>query len=237
MRMARRDLLRLGVASGVAFSLSNAPGPATFAAGGAQTLSPDEALDRLMTGNARFVAGSLVSPNQSPQRRAVLASGQSPYAAVLGCADSRVPPEIVFDEGLGDLFVVRVAGNAPSTELIASIEYAVGVLNVPLVMVLGHSACGAVAATAKAVVDGVPLPSGHLQSLAAELEPAVRLVQDQPGDLVDNAITRNVQIAVGRLASEDPILSDAFTNGAAKIFGARYELDSGRVMLLPRLIA
>jgi carbonic anhydrase len=207
------------------------------AAANPTSLTPDEALARLVAGNARFAAGAPSSPNQTPARRASLIGGQSPHAVVLSCADSRVPPEIVFDEGLGDLFVVRVAGNAPSSQIIASIEYAVVSLEAPLIMVLGHSSCGAVVATVSSVLEGTPLPSGHLEALVAELAPAVLQVQQEPGNLADNAITRNVQIVVNRLAGEDPILSAAVQSGTLKIVGARYELESGVVNLLPRLMS
>jgi carbonic anhydrase len=188
-----------------------------------------------MDGNARFVAGGLTSPHQTPARRSDLTSGQSPFAVILGCADSRVPPEIVFDAGLGDLFVRRVAGNAPSTQLIASIEYGVGVLHAPLIMVLGHSSCGAVQAAVDSIAQGKPLPTGHLQDLINELAFAVTAVQSQPGDPTDSAITRNVQIAVQQLSVLDPILLAGVMAGSLKIVGARHDLAGGRVTRVPQL--
>ena len=236
MQLDRRGFLRLGLAS--AASTPFLAGAAPLQAAGPapdQPMTPDDALATLMAGNARFVSGGLTSPNQSPARRSALTSGQSPYATILGCADSRVPPEILFDAGLGDLFVVRVAGNAPSTELIASIEYAVGVLHSPLVMVLGHSSCGAVDAAMKFIVKGTPLPTGHLQNLVNDLAFAVTAVQSLPGDLTDNAITRNVQVAVQELLAVDPILGSGVAAGSLKIVGARYDLASGRVSPVPPL--
>jgi carbonic anhydrase len=131
--------------------------------------------------------------------------------------------------------VVRVAGNAPSSELIASIEYGAGVLKAPLVMVLGHSACGAVGAAVKSVVDGVALPTAHLQSLVDDLSPAVAQIQAQPGDLLENAIRRNVQLAVLTLSAQDPILAAGVAAGSVRIVGAHYDFASGEVTLVPPL--
>ena len=236
MQFDRRQLFRLSLASTASLALGAGPAAVWGAdAPAGPSLTPAQALQRLMDGNARFVAGQMTSPNQNAARRAAVASGQSPYAIILGCADSRVPPEIVFDEGLGDLFVVRVAGNAPNSQLIASIEYGVGVLKAPLVMVLGHSACGAVEAAVKSIIDGTPLPSGHLQSLIDELSPAVTQIQAEPGDLTDNAITRNVQLAVQALAVQDPILASGVAAGSLRVVGARYDLASGKVTMVPPL--
>jgi carbonic anhydrase len=236
MELHRRNLLRLGIASTASLALFGGTLPAQGAdAPSGASPTPDEALKRLMDGNARFVSQQMTRPNQTNARRTALAAGQSPYAIILGCADSRVPPELVFDEGLGDLFVVRVAGNAPNPQLIASIEYGVGVLNAPLVMVLGHSSCGAVAAAVKSIVNGTPLPTGHLQSLIDELSPAVTQIQAEPGDLTANATTRNVQLAVQALAGQDPLLASAVAQGSLKVVGAQYDLASGSVTLVPAL--
>ena len=232
----RRSLFRIGAASTLTAGLS--AGWRTVAMADSTSgppMSPPQALQTLMAGNMRFAAGALTSPHQDPARRASVAAGQSPFAIVLGCADSRVPPEIVFDAGIGDLFVVRVAGNAPNPELIASIEYGVGVLNAPLVMVLGHSACGAIAAAIKSVVDGTPLPSPHLRSLIADLSPAVTQIQAEPGDLTQNATVRNVQLAVQQLSVQDPILAVAVAAGTLQIVGATYDLSSGAVSPVPPL--
>jgi len=236
MQMDRRGLFRWGIASTA--SLAGLGGlPAAWGADAPpdQPPTPDEALQRLLDGNARFVSQQTTRPNQTTARRTALAAGQSPYAIILGCADSRVPPEIVFDEGLGDLFVIRVAGNAPNPQLIASIEYGVGVLKAPLVMVLGHSSCGAVAAAVKSIVNGTPLPTAHLQSLIDELSPAVTQIQAEPGDLTANATTRNVQLAVQALAAQDPLLLSGVTQGSLKVVGAHYDLASGSVTLVPPL--
>ena len=142
-------------------------------------LSPDAALDRLMKGNARYVEGVSKRHDFSHEREP-LRTGQNPFAGVLSCADSRIAPEYCFDTSRGDIFVCRVAGNFASDENIASFEYAVQVLNTPLILVLGHDACGAVDATAKSIKDGTTLP-GHLPALVAALSPAVKAVQGEPG--------------------------------------------------------
>ncbi len=155
-------------------------------------ITPDAALKRLLDGNARYIAGTTQRYDFRHQREA-LSSGQNPFAAILSCADSRIAPEFCFDTARGDVFVCRVAGNFATEEIIASLEYAVQVLNTPLIMVLGHEACGAIDATIKSIKDGTTLP-GHLPSLVHALTPAVNAVQGQPGDLLANAIKNNVAI-------------------------------------------
>ncbi len=152
-----------------------------------------------MEGNARYVKGESRRHDFRHEREA-LSKGQNPFAAVLSCADSRIAPEYCFDTARGDLFVCRIAGNFASDEMVASLEYAVQVLNTPLILVLGHEACGAVDATIKSIKDGTTLP-GHLPSLVDAIRPAVEAVQGQPGDLLDNAIRRNVALNVDKLKS------------------------------------
>ena len=151
-------------------------------------VSPDEALDRLMKGNARYVEG-ISRRHDFKHEREALAGGQNPYAAILSCADSRIAPEYAFDSGRGDLFVCRVAGNFANDDSVASLEYSVAVLKTPLFVVLGHESCGAVDATIKSLKDNTTLP-GHLPSLVAALAPAVKAVADQPGDKLVNATRR-----------------------------------------------
>ncbi len=160
-------------------------------------VSPDAALDRLMQGNGRYVEG-VSKRHDFRHEREALSTGQNPFAAVLSCADSRIAPEYCFDTARGDLFVCRIAGNFASDEVVASLEYAVQVLNTPLILVLGHEACGAVDATIKSVKDGTTLP-GHLPSLVAAIKPAVDAVQGQSGDMLGNAIRRNVTLNVEKL--------------------------------------
>jgi carbonic anhydrase len=157
-----------------------------------------------------------------------LRTGQNPFAAVLSCADSRIAPEYCFDTARGDIFVCRVAGNFASDEIVASLEYAVQVLNTPLIMVLGHDACGAVDATAKSIKDGTTLP-GHLPTLVAAISPAVKAVQGESGDMLDNAIRRNVILNVEKLKTTGPILTTFVDNKKVRIVGGIYKMASGRV--------
>jgi carbonic anhydrase len=191
-------------------------------------VSAEQALARLMEGNARFTAGRMKHANQSACRREVIATGQRPYAIILGCADSRVPPELVFDEGLGDLFVVRVAGNVADADGIGSIEYAVEHLGVKLVVVLGHERCGAV----QAAVKGGEAP-GHISMLVAALRPAVKAAGHLPGDAVHNTVQVNAMLTRDQLRNSPPILKELAESGKIKIVAARYSLDSGQVEILP----
>jgi carbonic anhydrase len=188
---------------------------------------PDRALRELIAGNKRYVAAKVMRPHQAPTRRADVAKGQHPFAIVLGCADSRVPPEIVFDQGLGDLFVVRVAGNIADDAALASLEYAVEHLGPRLIVVLGHERCGAV----DAAVKGGEAP-GHLSSLVTAIAPAVTASQGKPGDRLDHAVRANVARVVEQLRSSEPILAPMVKAGKVQVVGCRYDLDSGAVELL-----
>ena len=230
--VARRTVLKLAAAAVAGLALP----AATFAQGAKvppkpeNVLSPDAALDRLMKGNARYVEGVSRRHDFSHEREP-LRTGQNPFTAVLSCADSRIAPEYCFDTGRGDVFVCRVAGNFASDELVASLEYAVQVLNTPLIMVLGHDACGAVDATIKSLKDGTTLP-GHLPSLATAISPAVKAVQSDAGDLLDNAIRRNVRLNVEKLRAAGPILSKFVDDKKIRVVGGIYKLASGKVELL-----
>jgi carbonic anhydrase len=219
-----RSIVRILLAApalAVAFcasSLASETGPA---------LKADDSLARLIAGNKRFVAGSTTHPDQSVAHRAELAGGQHPYAIVVACADSRLSPEIIFDEGLGDLFVVRNAGNLLDNHVYASLEYAVEHLHVPLVVVLGHTKCGAVTAA----VAGGELP-GHLPSIAESLAPAVTMAKKKPGDPVDNAVRINARLGAAALAGLEPILSEAVKEGKLKVVAARYDIATGQVEFL-----
>jgi carbonic anhydrase len=190
-------------------------------------LSPDEALKNLLDGNARYVASKSVHPDQTTKRRTEVAAGQHPFAVILGCADSRVPPELIFDQGLGDLFVIRVAGNVASAEVLGSVEYAVEHLGVPVVMVLGHEKCGAVKATAEHEDGDV-----HVASLVKAIEPAVHEARQQKGDLVHNAVACNVKNAARTIAAATPTLKSLIAAGKLKVIGADYDLATGKVDLL-----
>jgi len=195
---------------------------------------PDETLRALVDGNGRFVSGQAEGPRRRPEDWRSLAGGQSPVAAVVGCADSRVPPELVFDQGVGDLFVVRVAGNlvaSPGYKVTGSLEYAVAELGVALVVVLGHTGCGAIKAAMKHIADG-DAPPGAIKELVAALKPAVARAKGRPGDPVDNAIAANVELGVDRLRKLSPILAPAVRAKRLKVVGGVYDLPSGRVAMI-----
>jgi carbonic anhydrase len=190
-------------------------------------LSPAAALKRLKQGNQRYVEG-VARRHDFKHEREVLAGGQNPYAAILSCADSRIAPEYAFDSGRGDLFVCRVAGNFANDDTVASMEYAVAVLAVPLILVLGHQRCGAVDATIKSLKDAEPLP-GHMPSLVAAIAPAVKAVSQKPGDALDNAIRQNVVDNVAKLRGATPILSAAVEQKKLDVVGGIYRLKDGEV--------
>lgn len=196
--------------------------------GAAPAVSAKDALDRLTTGNKRFVAGALTHPAQSASRRTETAAGQHPFAIVLTCADSRLSPEIIFDQGIGDLFVVRNAGNLLSDHVIGSIEYAVEHLHASLVVVLGHSKCGAVSAA----VAGGEAP-GHIKSIVATLAPAAAAGKKKPGDPVENAVRIGAKLSAAALAQAEPILSEFVKAGKVKVVAARYDISSGEVEVFP----
>ena len=191
-RRSRRALLQLGSAAVLGLGAARVVRPSSAEAAGQPRPSPAEALERLLEGNRRFAAGEPSSADVSEARRVELADGQEPFAAIVSCADSRVPPEIIFHQGLGDLFICRVAGNIVDEGIAGSIEYSVGVLGVSLVMVLGHEACGAVKETVNAVGSGAMI-SPNIDVLVAAIRPAVERVSGQSGDLVANAIRDNVR--------------------------------------------
>jgi carbonic anhydrase len=193
-------------------------------------VSPDASLELLTKGNKRYVDGVARRHDFKIEREA-LVGGQNPYAGILSCADSRIAPEYAFDSARGDLFVCRVAGNFANDDMIASMEYAVAILNVPLIMVLGHDACGAIDATIKSLKDNTTLP-GHLPSLVTSLTPAVKAVSGKPGDQLDNAIRQNVIDNVAKLKSATPILNSAVEKGKLKVVGGIYRLKDGRVEMV-----
>lgn len=193
-------------------------------------ISPDAALKRLAQGNSRYVDGTTKRQSFSADR-AALALGQNPFAAVLGCADSRVAPEFAFDTARGDLFICRVAGNFAEPSSIASLEFAVAVLKTPLIMVLGHDSCGAVASTIQAVNDGTKFP-GHIPTLVKAISPAVKKASKEKGELLENSTTENVRLNVEKLKDASPILKEAVKDGSLKIVGGIYHLDTGKVVLL-----
>jgi carbonic anhydrase len=208
-------------------ALSIATTRAVTAAVHEPAIGAEQALKLLLEGNQRFVAGKLERPNQMPVRRAEVAKGQHPFAAVLACSDSRTPPEIIFDRGLGDIFTARVAGNVADQVVIESLDYSVKHLGVRVVMVLGHRRCGAVTAA----VEGHEKDKEDIREIVKELEPAVRASRGMPGDPVENAVRENVKLVVKNLAASRE-LSAMVKSGELKIVGGIYDLDTGTIEML-----
>ena len=200
----------------------------TLASEATSSVAPDAALARLREGNQRFATGALGERTQIVEHRTELAKGQHPFAIIIACADSRLSPEILFDQGLGELFVIRNAGNLLDDHVIGSVEYAVEHLHATLVVVLGHSACGAVTAA----VGGGEAP-GHLRAIVESLAPAVAMARKKPGDPIENAVRINARLSAAALAESEPILREAVTASRIKVVAARYDLASGQVEFLP----
>jgi carbonic anhydrase len=224
------------VGAGAAFAAGALASTRVFAAepptaGAANAISPDAALQRLMEGNARYVSNT---PNERDfsAGRAARAAAQFPIAAVLSCSDSRVVPDLVFDQSPGDLFVVRLAGNFLDDDGLASLEYAVKFLGAPLLVVVGHTNCGAVDAAIKVVTERAQLP-GHLPELIKAIEPAVIAAHGRhPSDLLAAAIEENVKLNVKRMYDDKPILSEALAAKKIAAVGGVYDIATGKVNLL-----
>lgn len=189
-------------------------------------ISPDQALKQLIEGNERFVKRKRKNPNQTYTRLVEVAKSQKPFASILGCADSRVPSEIIFDQGFGDLFVCRVAGNVATPEEIGSLEFGSLVLGSKIIMVLGHKRCGAVDATIK----GAQVP-GQIGSLLEAIKPGVEVTKNLPGDKLENACKANVTAQVEKL-KKSPVLSQLIQDKKVKVVGGYYDLDTGTVNLI-----
>jgi carbonic anhydrase len=190
--------------------------------------SAEVVLRELKAGNDHHVTKRYQHPHQSAARQRELAAGQAPHAIVLSCADSRVTPEIILDQGLGDLFDIRVAGNVASDTELASIEYAASHLHTPVVVIMGHQKCGAVTAAAESGE-----PEGHLPSLLGLIRPAIERARSRPGDLIDNAVHINVENVVRQIRTSTPVLAPLVDRGALRVVGAVYSLDTGKVEWLP----
>ncbi len=190
-------------------------------------ITADAALAELKAGNTHHAQHQYQHPHETVARQRELTAGQHPHAEILSCADSRVPPEIIFDQGLGDLFVVRVAGNVATDTEIGSLEYGAEHLHIPLLVVLGHESCGAVTA---AVQGGEA--EGHIGSLVNLIKPAVDKSRGMPGDPIANAVRLNVQMVVQQLRESKPVLSELVGHGKLKIVGGVYSLETGKVTWL-----
>ncbi len=188
------------------------------------------ALEALQQGNQRFATARMTHPDQGPETRMRVSEAQRPFAVVLSCSDSRLPPEVIFDQGLGDLFVVRVAGNVVDAVGLGSIEYAVGHLGTPLIVVLGHSNCGAVSATLEALQPPFEQPHGAVESLITAITPAVAIAETKPGDLLENTIRANAEQSRNQIMASHE-LKGALDSGALKVVTGYYGLVNGIVGL------
>jgi carbonic anhydrase len=232
--LSRREFFTLAGAAGL--SMSSSRGLVAFALADkpVSPVNPDQALRDLLDGNKRFMNGKTRGPRRSPAEFSKLAAAQYPEAIIVSCSDSRVAPEILFDVGVGDIFVIRVAGNVVSgagVTVKGSIEYAVAELNAPLIMVLGHSNCGAVKA-AKQHIDVTDSLPGAIDGLVELVKPAVSQSKSEPGDPLENAIRKNVEIGVEKLKTLDPILAPRVKDGKLKVVGAVYDLSTGEVKMV-----
>lgn len=233
--VSRRALMAAGLGVGAIATMGGraiAAAPVDKSARAAST--PGEALRLLEEGNAAFLRGDMPANDIGPRRRLQLAAGQSPFCAYVSCSDSRVPPELLFGRGLGELFIIRNAGNTVDTVAMGSIEYAVLELGVPLVVVMGHESCGAVKAAMAVVEKNARFP-GAIDNMIEPIIPAVLQARGQAGDPVENAVKQNVRRVVDVMRNEsDPILQKPLQAGKIQIVGAYYELSSGRVDFFDR---
>jgi carbonic anhydrase len=226
--VSRRNLLVGGLAIAASGAIA---APAAAQTEDVAPVSPDEALQSLVEGNARYVANAPINTDHSVGR-VERAAGQQPFAAVVCCSDSRVAPELVFDQGPGSLFIVRVAGNFINEDGLASLEFGAAVLGLKLIVVLGHSSCGAVSATISSIQDKV-LPPGHLPSLVNSIRPAVYdVMKSDPADLMTAATAQNAIKNAEYATSVGPILSKLNAEGRLKSVAGVYEISTGKVTLL-----
>ena len=225
MSLAVAGLAAAGASTGRAVELDDS------ALAPPNAIAPDAALERLVQGNARYAANQSTQMDYSVGRVA-RAKAQYPIAGIVSCADSRVAPELAFDQAPGELFVVRVAGNFVNQDGLASLEYGVAVLGIPLLMVLGHSGCGAIDATIKVIQDRIELP-GHLPDLVAALKPGVqRAIDRKPEALLDAAILENVRYNMERLEDATPIVAEHVARGEVKVVGGVYDITTGKVTMV-----
>jgi carbonic anhydrase len=226
---------RRGILTAAALACLGLPGPARAAGPAAdQRMTPDQAIAALMDGNARYRAGTALPTASTPAHRAALAAGQAPFAAILGCADSRAAPELLFHAGRGALFVVRNAGNIADTGAVGSLEYAVAHLGVSVIMVLGHERCGAASAAVSTVQATSPDPAmpAQLGDMLLPMLPAALAGIRGGNDVVDGAVRANVRRSAARLTEVSPLIAGAQSSGRIRIVGAYYDLDDEKVSLL-----
>ncbi len=193
--------------------------------------TPAAALQALLDGNSRFVHGTPAHPNQGAEHRSAVAGAQTPYAVIFGCSDSRLAAEIIFDQGLGDLFVVRTAGHTAGPEVLGSIEYAVTVLSTPVVIVLGHNSCGAVTAACEATDSGAA-PGGFITAVVEAIAPSVELAHSRQLTAVDDIVDIHIERTVTDLPLRSSQLALAVAEGRCAVVGMSYQLHAGRVVVL-----
>ncbi len=224
----RRDVLGLagmGLVAGATGLFSSE----AVASGNTTSLTADQALEKLKAGNARYVANPQLCVADLTNNRSTVAKGQAPWAAFVSCADSRVPPELLFGGlGLGELFVARNAGNMVDTATMGTLEYGAEHLGVPLIVVLGHERCGAVAAAVEVFKTGAKLP-GSIGPMVKPIVPAVKAVAKKEGDMVDNAVRENARLTAEKIKTQSPIIAHLIKAGKVKVVAARYDLDDGKV--------
>ncbi len=230
--IGRRDLMKFGLSGAIALGLGGAPLAARAAEGAPTALSPGEALAALKAGNARYVSHPELCSVDLAASRAAVAGHQAPWATIVSCADSRVPPELIFGgHGVGELFIARDAGNLVSVETLGTIEYGAAVLGSPLIVILAHSACGAVKAACDVVTKNATYP-GVIGRMIAPIVPAALAVRNDPGDFVDNAAKESAKRTAGKVPSLSRIVGDLVGAGKVKVTAAIYDLDTGVVTYL-----
>ncbi|MBV9907139.1 MAG: carbonic anhydrase [Hyphomicrobiales bacterium] len=230
--IGRRDLMKFGAAAAIALATASASSGARAAEGAPTSLSPQEALAELKAGNERFVSQPKLCSIDLAQSRNAVAEHQAPWATIVSCADSRVPPELIFGgHGVGELFVSRDAGNLINVETLGTIEYGAAVLGSPLVVVLAHTACGAVKAACDVVTKNATYP-GVIGRMIGPIVPAALAVRNDPGDFVDNAARESAKRTAANLPTVSKIVSDLVGAGKMKIVAAIYDLETGVVTYL-----
>jgi carbonic anhydrase len=232
MTISRRRLMTVAGAAGMGLALFGGLGRPAAATETEKGRSPDEALERLKAGNAKFVSAPQLCEVDMAATRATVAKGQKPWATILTCADSRLSPELLFGGvGLGDLFVCRNAGNVADTAVMGSIEYGVEHLGSPLIVVLGHERCGAISAACEVAEKGTKLP-GSIGPMVEAMVPAARDLLGKPGDFVDNVVKESARRTAHKIATKSAIVAEFVQEGKVKVVYGRYDLDSGTVDFL-----
>ena len=230
--IGRRDLMRLGAAGAVAFGLGAAMRPARATEATPTALPPDEALAQLKAGNERFVSHPELCSVDLAQSRSAVAEHQAPWATIISCADSRVPPELIFGgHGVGELFVSRDAGNLVDTATLGTVEFGAAVLGSPLIVVLAHTACGAVKAACDVVTKNATFP-GAIGRMIEPIVPAALAVRNDPGDFTNNAAKESAKRTAAGLPAASTLIADLVSAGKVKIVAAIYDLKTGVVAYL-----